>query len=127
LRSLVRFLFGVPNSFLRDLHHSLTRVFSATVAHRDRVTKAAEFRANADECEAAFAARLLTKDGGAAVVINSWDEQIRKCYREALDCAREADAQIDPKIKQDFLNLKRGWLLLARSYERPRGRQQPDF
>jgi len=53
-------------------------------------------------------------------VINTWDGQIRNCYREALDCAREAANQTDPKIRQDVLDFERGWLLLARSYESDR-------
>jgi hypothetical protein len=51
------------------------------------------------------------------VVLNNWSAQIRECYQNAVDCAREAAAHTDPQIKQDFLNLKRGWLLLARSYD----------
>jgi hypothetical protein len=51
------------------------------------------------------------------VVLNNWNGQVRECYQNAVDCAREAAGQTDPKIKQDFLDLKRGWLLLARSYE----------
>jgi hypothetical protein len=50
------------------------------------------------------------------VVLNNWDKQIRDCYRNTVDCAREAADQIDPKTKQNFLDLKRGWLPLARSY-----------
>jgi hypothetical protein len=33
-----------------------------------------------------------------------------------MHCARQADAQTDPKVKQQFLELKRLWLLLARTY-----------
>jgi len=47
------------------------------------------------------------------VVLNNWDEQIRDCYRNAVDCAREAADQIDPKTKRNFLDLKRGWLLFS--------------
>jgi hypothetical protein len=54
-------------------------------------------------------------------VLNNRSEQIRECYRNAVDCAREAADQTDPKIKQDFLDLERGWLLLARSYESANG------
>jgi hypothetical protein len=35
---------------------------------------------------------------------------------QAMYCARQADAQTDPKVKQQYLELKRLWLLLARSY-----------
>jgi hypothetical protein len=34
-------------------------------------------------------------------------------YQQAEHCARQADAQTDPKMKQQFLELKRLWLLLA--------------
>ena len=44
-------------------------------------------------------------------------EQIRDCLQHAEDCARQADAQTDPTLKQDFLDTERRWLLLARSYE----------
>jgi hypothetical protein len=44
-------------------------------------------------------------------------EQIRDCYRHAEDCAQKAAAQTEPELKRDFLNLERGWLLLAQSCE----------
>ena len=53
---------------------------------------------------------------------NNLSEQIREWDEQAVQCARQADAQTDPKVKQQFLELKRLWLLLARSYaftERP--------
>ena len=39
----------------------------------------------------------------------------REWQRQAVHCAQQADAQTDPKVKQQFLELKRLWLLLARS------------
>jgi hypothetical protein len=44
-------------------------------------------------------------------------EQIREYYRQAADCARQADAQLDPKVKQQFLVLTRLWLRLADRFE----------
>ena len=44
-------------------------------------------------------------------------EQIRDCYQQAAECAQQADAQMDPKVKQQFLELKRLWLLLAQRCE----------
>ena len=41
--------------------------------------------------------------------------ETREWYLQAVHCARQADAQIDPKVKQQFLELKRLWLLLART------------
>ena len=48
---------------------------------------------------------------------NNFNEQIRECHQQAVDCARQADAQNDPKVKQQFLELKRLWLLLAERCE----------
>ena len=49
--------------------------------------------------------------------LNNFNEQIREFYQHAVDCARQADAQNDPKAKQQFLELKRLWLLLAQRCE----------
>jgi hypothetical protein len=45
--------------------------------------------------------------------LNNFNEQIRECYQRAVDGTRQADAQNDPKVKQQFLELMRVWLLLA--------------
>jgi hypothetical protein len=50
-------------------------------------------------------------------MLNNLSEQIRECLRHAEDCARKAAAQTDPKLKEDFLDMERRWLFLARSYE----------
>jgi hypothetical protein len=50
-------------------------------------------------------------------VLNNLSEQIRECLRHAEDCSQKAAAQTDPNLKEDFLNLERRWLYLARSYE----------
>jgi hypothetical protein len=44
-------------------------------------------------------------------------EDIRECYQLADDCARRAEAEADPQLRQDFLDMERRWLFLARSYE----------
>jgi hypothetical protein len=44
-------------------------------------------------------------------------DDIRECYRLAKDCALRAKAEVDPKQRQDFLDMERRWLFLARSYE----------
>jgi hypothetical protein len=54
---------------------------------------------------------------GDRVVLNNVSEQIRECYRHAEDCAQKAAAQTDQKLKADFLDLERRWLILARSYD----------
>jgi hypothetical protein len=38
-------------------------------------------------------------------------------HQQAVHCERQADAQTDPKVKQQFLELRRLWLILAHSYE----------
>jgi hypothetical protein len=45
------------------------------------------------------------------------DQQIRDCYQQAAECARQADAQTDTKVKKQYLELARLWLLLASGYE----------
>ena len=44
-------------------------------------------------------------------------EQIRECFRQAAECAQQSNAQIDPKVKQQFLVLARLWLILADCFE----------
>jgi hypothetical protein len=42
-------------------------------------------------------------------------QEIRECYQQAADCVQQAEAQNDPKVKTQFLELTRCWLLLARA------------
>jgi hypothetical protein len=61
---------------------------------------------------------LLSGVGGEdGIVLNNLSEQVRECLQHAEHCARQAAAQTDPKLKQDFLVMERRWLFLARSYE----------
>jgi hypothetical protein len=39
------------------------------------------------------------------------------CYQHADRCARQAEQRRDPKLREDFHYLERGWLKLARSLE----------
>jgi hypothetical protein len=48
---------------------------------------------------------------------NNFNEQIREYCQQAMDCAREADARNDPKVKRQFLELTRLWLCLAQRCE----------
>jgi hypothetical protein len=48
-------------------------------------------------------------------MLNNLSEESYRCYEKALRCERQADAQTDPKVKRQFLELKRLWLLLART------------
>ena len=50
-------------------------------------------------------------------MLNNLSEQVRECLQHADDCARQAAAQTCAKLKEDFLDLERRWLSLARSYE----------
>jgi hypothetical protein len=49
-------------------------------------------------------------------VLDNLSEQIRECLQHAENCARQAAAQTDPKLTEDFLDMERHWLFLARSY-----------
>jgi hypothetical protein len=44
-------------------------------------------------------------------------QEIRECYQHAADCVQRAEAGNDPKVKKQFLELTRRWLLLARCYD----------
>jgi hypothetical protein len=50
-------------------------------------------------------------------MLESLSEQICECYEHAEQCARKAAAQTDLQLKQDFLDMERRWLALAKSYE----------
>ena len=54
---------------------------------------------------------------GEEIMANVYNlsEETYELYRQALRCERQADVQIDPKVKRQFLELKRLWLLLARA------------
>jgi hypothetical protein len=49
-------------------------------------------------------------------MLNNLSAETREWYQQAVHCAQHANVQTDPKVKQQFLELKRLWLLLARSY-----------
>ena len=49
-------------------------------------------------------------------MLNNLSAETREWCQQAVNCARQADAQTDPKVKQQYLELTRLWLLLARSY-----------
>jgi hypothetical protein len=48
-------------------------------------------------------------------MLNNLNKESREWYQQAAHCARQADGQTDPKVKQQFLELQRLWLLLAHS------------
>jgi hypothetical protein len=43
--------------------------------------------------------------------------EIREYYRHAAECIRSADQSRDWLTKQDFLDMEKRWLCLARNYE----------
>jgi hypothetical protein len=51
--------------------------------------------------------------------LNNFNKQIGEFYfyQQAVDCGRQADAQNDPKVKKQFLELERLWLLLVQHCE----------
>ena len=50
-------------------------------------------------------------------MLQKLDSEIRECYRHAAECSRSADQDRDLFKKQDFLDMEKRWLCLARSYE----------
>ena len=50
-------------------------------------------------------------------MLNNLSVQVRECLQHAEHCARQAAAQTNSKLKEDFLEMERRWLFLARSYE----------
>jgi hypothetical protein len=50
-------------------------------------------------------------------MLSKVSDQIAHCYHRAHECRAMADDTCNEAAKQDFLDLERRWLLLARSYE----------
>ena len=50
-------------------------------------------------------------------MLENLSDQVRNCLRRAEECARKAEPQSDPELRQDFLAMEARWLKLARSYE----------
>jgi hypothetical protein len=50
-------------------------------------------------------------------MLGNLSEQIRECLQHAEDCRRQAGAQTCLQLKEDFLDMERRWVFLARSYE----------
>jgi len=47
-------------------------------------------------------------------MLSNHTQDIRECYQQAAHCLQQAEAQNDPKVQKQFLELTRRWLLLAR-------------
>ena len=50
-------------------------------------------------------------------MLQKLSSEIRECYEHAMEARRKADAATHPNTKQDFADMERRWLSLARSYE----------
>jgi hypothetical protein len=50
-------------------------------------------------------------------LLENLSEEVRQCYEHAEECAGQARAIQDEKLRADYLRLAQGWLRLARSYE----------
>ena len=50
-------------------------------------------------------------------MLSNHTQQIRECYQQAAHCVQQAEAQKDPKVQKQFLELTRLWLLLAHGYK----------
>jgi PAS domain S-box-containing protein len=50
-------------------------------------------------------------------MLQNLSEQILLCYERAAEAKQRAEETGDPKVKAEFLNTERRWLLLARSYQ----------
>jgi hypothetical protein len=49
-------------------------------------------------------------------MLNNHTQEIRECYQQAAQCVQQAEAQNNPRVKEQFLELTRRWLLLVRGY-----------
>jgi DUF2934 family protein len=60
----------------------------------------------------------LTSSRTKRTVLKSVSDEIRDCYKQAEACARQAAAQTDGSLQNDFRALEAAWLKLARLRER---------
>ena len=58
-------------------------------------------------------------------MLNNHTQEICECYQQAAHCVQQAEAQNDPKVKQQLLQLTRLWLLLAHGYEVDKSSDDP--
>jgi hypothetical protein len=50
-------------------------------------------------------------------MLRKLSDEIADCCRHAEDCRHKADAAVIPTAKEEFVEMERRWLFLARSYE----------
>src|SRR5262252_4697718 len=46
-------------------------------------------------------------------MLSNYTQDIRECYQQAAHCLQQAEAQNDPKVQKQFLELTRRWLLIG--------------
>jgi len=46
-------------------------------------------------------------------MLSNHTQDIRECYQQAAHCLQQAEAQNDPKVQKQFLELTRRWLLIG--------------
>jgi hypothetical protein len=57
-------------------------------------------------------------------MLQKLNDEVRECYAHAKDCARKAAAQLEPAVRQSFLDAEQCWLRLVRrlaSVPEPKG------
>ena len=59
-------------------------------------------------------------------MLNNHTQELREFYQQAAHCVQQAEAQNDPKVKKQFLELTRRWLVLARGYVVDKSSDDPD-
>jgi hypothetical protein len=57
------------------------------------------------------------KSAGIKPMLSHLSKDIAECYLRAQECNDLARLQVDPRTRQDFFDMERRWLFLARSYE----------
>ena len=50
------------------------------------------------------------------MMVENLNEEIRECLRYAEECARQAAEASGPNLHENYLEMQRRWLRLARSY-----------
>jgi hypothetical protein len=50
-------------------------------------------------------------------MLSKLSASVAECYQHAGECARRAKIAGSPRLQDEFLNLERSWLKLARSIE----------
>jgi hypothetical protein len=61
-------------------------------------------------------------------MLNNHAQEIRECYQQAVHSAQQAEAQSNPTVQKQFLELTRRWLLLADglTHNRPPITREPE-